>query len=207
MHKRLLTFLVPLAFLGAGCSDTETEKTNTVEKSSAVEQSIPVNENTNSINKDDLEDMLSAQPDLSDTGFTNNTIEPMEKTLYVPATDLTGFTKTDTGLQYRDVTEGEGQEAKAGDLVSVHYTGTLKDGTKFDSSVDRGTPFQFNLGGGMVIAGWDEGVEGMKIGGTRVLVIPSDLGYGDRGAGGIIGPGAELHFQVELMKISGGGTQ
>lgn len=181
MHKRLLTFLVPLALLGAGCGETETENTNTRETNSAVEDNARADDNSNSINK----------------------TETMENTLSVPATDLAGFTTTDTGLQYQDVTEGEGREAKAGDLVSVHYTGTLKDGQKFDSSVDRGKPFQFNLGAGMVIAGWDEGVAGMKIGGTRVLVIPSELGYGDRGAGGIIGPGAELHFQVELMDIAG----
>lgn len=106
-----------------------------------------------------------------------------------------------TELQKEDLQVGEGQEAKAGDLVSVHYTGWLTDGTKFDSSVDRGTPFEFQLGAGMVIAGWDQGVAGMKVGGKRKLTIPSDLGYGERGAGALIGPGATLVFDVELLAI------
>ena len=106
-----------------------------------------------------------------------------------------------TELQIENLVVGEGQEAKAGDTVSVHYTGWLTDGTKFDSSVDRGQPFSFNLGAGMVIQGWDQGVAGMKIGGKRKLTIPSHLGYGDRGAGGVIPPGATLVFEVELLGI------
>lgn len=109
--------------------------------------------------------------------------------------------KTDSGLQYIDEKVGDGQEAKKGDTVEVHYTGRLKDGKKFDSSVDRGEPFSFRLGVGMVIKGWDEGVAGMKVGGKRKLIIPSDLGYGARGAGGVIPPNAELHFDVELLKV------
>ncbi|MEK7532504.1 MAG: FKBP-type peptidyl-prolyl cis-trans isomerase [Patescibacteria group bacterium] len=100
-----------------------------------------------------------------------------------------------------DIKVGEGVEAKAGDTVSVHYTGWLTDGTKFDSSVDRGEPFEFNLGAGEVIKGWDQGVAGMKVGGKRKLTIPPDLGYGDRGAGGLIPPGATLVFEVELLTI------
>src|SRR5262245_36955077 len=109
--------------------------------------------------------------------------------------------KTATGLQYEDQTVGTGAAAKAGDTVEVHYTGTLKDGTKFDSSLDRGRPFAFQLGIGRVIKGWDEGVAGMQVGGKRKLVIPSDLAYGKRGAGGAIPPDAELTFMVELLKI------
>ncbi len=109
---------------------------------------------------------------------------------------------TPSGLQYEDQNEGTGNAAKAGDKVSVHYTGRLKDGKKFDSSVDRGQPFDFPLGAGRVIKGWDEGVAGMKVGGKRKLVIPPDLGYGKRGAGGVIPPDAELHFDVELLKIN-----
>jgi len=105
-------------------------------------------------------------------------------------------------LQYEDLVVGDGQEAKSGDNVSVHYTGWLTDGTKFDSSVDRGTPFTFHLGAGQVIKGWDEGVAGMKIGGKRKLTIPPELGYGDRGAGPKIPPGATLVFEVELLGIS-----
>ena len=108
---------------------------------------------------------------------------------------------TESGLQYDDVTVGEGAEAKAGDNVSVHYTGWLTDGQKFDSSKDRNQPFQFSLGAGMVIRGWDEGVQGMKIGGVRKLTIPAELGYGARGAGGVIPPNATLLFEVELLGV------
>ena len=108
---------------------------------------------------------------------------------------------TPTGLQYEDLAEGEGDAAEAGRPVSVHYTGWLTDGTKFDSSVDSGQPFQFNLGAGQVIAGWDEGVCGMKAGGKRKLTIPPELGYGTAGAGGVIPPGATLVFDVELLEI------
>lgn len=108
---------------------------------------------------------------------------------------------TESGLKYEDVTVGEGAEAKAGDNVSVHYTGWLTDGQKFDSSKDRNQPFQFSLGAGMVIRGWDEGVQGMKIGGVRKLTIPAELGYGARGAGGVIPPNATLVFEVELLGV------
>ena len=108
---------------------------------------------------------------------------------------------TASGLQYDDELVGTGAEAKAGNTVDVHYTGTLKDGKKFDSSLDRGKPFSFKLGAGQVIKGWDEGVAGMKVGGKRKLVIPSDLAYGKRGAGGVIPPDAELTFIVELLKV------
>lgn len=109
---------------------------------------------------------------------------------------------TASGLKYEDLKEGEGAAAKAGDNVRVHYTGWLTDMTKFDSSLDRGTPFSFPLGKGRVIKGWDEGVAGMKVGGKRKLTIPSDLGYGARGAGGDIPPNATLLFEVELLKIN-----
>ena len=109
--------------------------------------------------------------------------------------------ETATGLGYVDLVEGGGPRPKSGDTVSVHYTGWLKSGVKFDSSVDRGTPFDFPVGRGRVIKGWDEGVGSMKVGGKRRLIIPAHLGYGDHGAGGVIPPGATLIFEVELLGI------
>lgn len=108
---------------------------------------------------------------------------------------------TPSGLKYVDQTVGTGDVAVAGKNVSVHYTGWLENGKKFDSSVDRGQPFSFPLGAGRVIKGWDEGVQGMKVGGKRKLTIPSDLGYGSRGAGGVIPPNATLIFDVELLGV------
>ncbi len=115
------------------------------------------------------------------------------------------FTTTPSGLQYEDVKEGDGAVATAGQEVSVHYTGWLynddQQGAKFDSSRDRNSPFGFSLGAGMVIKGWDEGVQGMKVGGQRTLIIPPGLGYGARGAGGVIPPNATLKFDVELLSV------
>ena len=108
---------------------------------------------------------------------------------------------TDSGLKYDDTVLGQGGVANAGQTVSVHYTGWLTDGKKFDSSKDRNEPFEFKLGAGQVIRGWDEGVQGMRIGGTRKLTIPPQLGYGARGAGGVIPPNATLVFEVELLGI------
>lgn len=114
---------------------------------------------------------------------------------------------TESGLRYQDTTVGTGAEATAGKNVQVHYTGWLNDkkdgkGKKFDSSVDRGEPFGFKLGSGMVIKGWDEGVQGMKVGGKRTLLIPAKLGYGSHGAGNVIPPDADLIFDVELIKVN-----
>jgi FKBP-type peptidyl-prolyl cis-trans isomerase FkpA len=108
---------------------------------------------------------------------------------------------TASGLIIDDITVGDGAEAKAGQTVSVHYTGWLTDGSKFDSSKDRNDPFEFGLGARQVISGWDEGVQGMKVGGSRKLTIPPSLGYGARGAGGVIPPNATLVFEVELLAI------
>lgn len=109
--------------------------------------------------------------------------------------------KTVSGLQYVDLVTGDGREAHVGETAFVHYTGWLENGTKFDSSVDRGEPFSFRLGAGRVIKGWDEGVVGMRIGTKRKLIIPPHLGYGSRGAGRIIPPNATLIFEVELLDL------
>jgi FKBP-type peptidyl-prolyl cis-trans isomerase FkpA len=118
------------------------------------------------------------------------------------------MTTTASGLQYEDTIPGSGDTACSGNQVTVHYTGWLFDaaapqgrGRKFDSSKDRNDPFEFELDGGMVIGGWDEGVQGMQVGGTRVLVIPPELGYGAHGAGGVIPPNATLVFEVELLGV------
>jgi FKBP-type peptidyl-prolyl cis-trans isomerase len=120
---------------------------------------------------------------------TNNQPEQQEETM------------APSELQIEDIVVGEGKEATAGKLAVVHYTGTLTDGTKFDSSVDRGTPFQFVLGAGNVIQGWDQGVLGMKVGGKRKLTIPPELGYGAGGVPGTIPPNSTLVFEVELLDV------
>jgi FKBP-type peptidyl-prolyl cis-trans isomerase FkpA len=111
-------------------------------------------------------------------------------------------TTSPSSLIIKDEVVGTGPEAKAGDTVTVNYTGWLTDGTKFDSSLDRNEPFSFELGAGQVIAGWDQGVAGMKVGGKRKLTIPPELGYGAQGAGGVIPPNATLVFEVELLQIN-----
>ena len=112
-----------------------------------------------------------------------------------------GVIELPSGLQYKVIKEGTGDSPDDNDMVSVHYTGTLTDGKKFDSSRDRGQPFQFKIGVGQVIKGWDEGVMSMKVGGRRKLIIPPDLGYGARGAGDVIPPNATLIFDVELLEV------
>jgi FKBP-type peptidyl-prolyl cis-trans isomerase FkpA len=114
---------------------------------------------------------------------------------------MTTTTTTETGLTIVELAVGDGDEAASGQTVTVHYTGWLQDGKKFDSSKDRNEPFQFKLGGRRVIAGWEEGVQGMKVGGKRKLTIPPELGYGARGAGGVIPPNATLVCEVELLEV------
>ena len=126
-------------------------------------------------------------------------------TTYAPElnVNLDGMEETDSGLRYEVLKAGTGAVVQPGQTAVVHYTGWLPDGTKFDSSRDRGEPFGFPVGAGQVIQGWDEGVAGMAIGEERKLVIPPDLGYGPAGAGGVIPPNATLVFDVELLEIEG----
>ncbi len=130
-------------------------------------------------------------------------LKPVEKPVEKPAAkpaEKKDLTVTDSGLKYTDLVEGTGASPEKGQLVTVHYTGTLEDGTKFDSSRDRNEPFKFKIGVGQVIKGWDEGVASMKVGGRRQLTIPPELGYGSRGIGPIP-PNSTLLFDVELLNV------
>ena len=185
-------FLLSLSFLSlVGCttppapSTTETTTAVTVDTSAApppMASETPASSETPG---------ASATPGASESPAATPTAE---KPVGHPVT-------TKTGLKYQVFKKGDGAEAKSGQMVSVHYTGWLTNGTKFDSSVDRGQPFEFALGQGQVIPGWDEGVAGMKVGEKRKLTIPAKLGYGDQGAGGVIPPGATLVFDVELLGV------
>lgn len=151
--------------------------------------------------------VLTAHPGAAQaqTNTTPGKSAPAPATKPTETKKMSNTRTTESGLQIEDVVVGNGAEAVPGTRVTVHYTGWLLEngqrGKKFDSSVDRGQPFQFPLGAGRVIRGWDEGVAGMKVGGKRVLTIPAALGYGERGAGGVIPPGATLVFEVELLGV------
>jgi peptidylprolyl isomerase len=133
--------------------------------------------------------------------YAINDIAPIPKKESAQKMEKSKVTTTASGLKYEDIKVGTGESPKRGQRVTVHYTGTLKDGTKFDSSRDRNQPFTFNIGVGDVIKGWDEGVSTMKVGGKRKLMIPPALGYGANGAGNVIPPNADLNFDVELLEI------
>lgn len=138
---------------------------------------------------------------IASSACTKKTEEPSAETAKGNTMTATASTAV-TSLKSEDLKVGTGTEAASGKRVKVHYTGWLTDGKKFDSSVDRGQPFEFNLGAGQVIRGWDQGVVGMKVGGKRKLTIPSDMGYGAQGAGGVIPPNATLVFEVELLGVN-----
>lgn len=170
-----------LLVIGAAAGCTRTENRETAQQGTTTEETAP-----------------SAQT--PETTMRNTT--PHETTTGTGSTPSDGETvTTPSGLKYVDLVAGGGPSPARGQVAVVHYTGWLTDGTKFDSSVDRGQPFEFAVGQGMVIKGWDEGVASMKVGGKRRLVIPPELGYGARGAGGVIPPNAQLVFEVELLNV------
>ncbi len=178
MKKFSILLLVVAMFMFGACNNLKNESSTNKKNSEKVEEKTTENQKTE-------ENQTLTNADIPKYIKDNNiTVEP-----------------TASGLYYIVTEEGTGEQAKKGDIVSVHYSGTLLDGTKFDSSYDRGTPFDFQIGSGSVIAGWDEGIALMKVGEKGKLIIPSELAYGDKAVGGVIPANSPLIFEVELVAI------
>jgi peptidylprolyl isomerase len=199
----LISFGVMVICLVAVLAVTFTGKSSTAEASSLSEQQ-PAAEATANGSKLAARLISDAAAQLRSPEMAAKPTDSAAPEETIPLSETSDkLVTTESGLQYEDIVVGTGAEPRVGQTVQVHYTGTLVDGTKFDSSRDRNQPFGFPIGTGRVIKGWDEGVISMRVGGRRRLVIPPELGYGARGAGGVIPPNATLIFDVELLRVGG----